>query len=144
MPGYIAFPDFEYITEETEAAVNAISPPSTRPGWRWNYAICMAKAFTKTTRPEVLRLMSGPGNSWEVRYKVAGNPSTPADALEGMVDNSDYGIRLGLAGNPSSPERLLRVLYTGDWDGPAGGVRVIILGRPDCPDYLKVAHHLFR
>ena len=49
-------------------------------------------------------------SDWEVRAKVAENPSTPADVLSELAKDSDCDVRCFVARNPSTPIDVLTEL----------------------------------
>ncbi len=49
-------------------------------------------------------------SDWEVRAKVAENPSTPVGVLTELAKNSDCDVRRNVAGNPNTPAGVLTEL----------------------------------
>jgi len=70
--------------------------------------------------------------SMVVRRHVAGNPSTPAEALAGLAKDRDPGVQFSVAGNPSTPAKTLAALagLTGD---DKSNVRRAVVWNPNTP-----------
>ena len=49
-----------------------------------------------------LRRLANDNDDW-VRIEVAGNSSTPPEALAELADDESYGVRVGVEGNPNTP-----------------------------------------
>jgi len=87
-------------------------------------------------------------DSWQVRYTVAGNPSTPLDVLGPLPDQPRQlgqlavdpvaPVRRQVALNPSSPPYLLELLS----HGGEAEIRQTVAGRPYCPP--EIAEWLLR
>lgn len=59
-----------------------------------------------TKVPDILMSLSKDTHV-SVRYYVAGNTSTPKQALLDLSKDSNYGVRSNVASNPNSPEEAL-------------------------------------
>lgn len=82
---------------------------AAQPLWSRDVFIRRGLAGRADASAGLLRQLSDPTERWDIRSKVAANPSTPAGVLAGLSDGPP-AVRIAVAANLASPSATLRKL----------------------------------